>query len=37
MTNIVGIDPEQVTVGMPVSVVFNDTEKGNALFRFQPA
>lgn len=37
MTNIVGIDPEQVTVGMPVSVVFNDTEQGNALFRFQPA
>jgi uncharacterized protein len=37
MTNIVGIDPEQVTVGLPVSVVFNDTEKGNALFRFQPA
>jgi uncharacterized protein len=37
MTNIVGIDPEKVTVGLPVSVVFNDTGKGNALFRFQPA
>ena len=37
MTNIVGIEPKQVTVGMPVSVVFHDTGKGNALFRFQPA
>jgi hypothetical protein len=24
-------------VGMPVSVVFSDTGKGNSLFRFQPA
>jgi uncharacterized OB-fold protein len=37
MTNIVGVEPDQVTVGMPVSVVFNDTGEGNALFRFQPA
>jgi uncharacterized OB-fold protein len=37
MTNIVGIEPDQITVGLPVSVVFSDTEKGNALFRFQPA
>jgi uncharacterized protein len=37
MTNIVGIDPARVTVGMPVSVVFSDTGKGSALFRFQPA
>jgi uncharacterized protein len=37
MTNIVGIEPDQVTVGMPVSVVFTDTGKGNAIFRFQPA
>ena len=37
MTNIVGIDPGQVTVGMPVSVVFSDTGKGSSLFRFQPA
>jgi uncharacterized protein len=37
MTNIVGIEPDQITVGMPVSVVFSDTGSGNAIFRFQPA
>ena len=37
MTNIVGTEPDQVTVGMPVSVTFSDTGQGNAIFRFQPA
>ena len=37
MTNIVGCDPESVTVGMPVEMVFHDTGAGNALYRFQPA
>jgi uncharacterized OB-fold protein len=37
MTNIVGVEPGAVEVGMPVSVVFHDTGEGNALFRFQPA
>jgi uncharacterized OB-fold protein len=37
MTNIVGIEPSEVRVGMPVRVVFHDTGKGSALFRFQPA
>ena len=37
MTNIVGIEPDQIRVDMPVTVVFHDTGQGNALFRFQPA
>lgn len=37
MTNIVGCAPEEVRVGMPVTLVFDDTGKGSALFRFQPA
>jgi uncharacterized OB-fold protein len=37
MTNIVGCDPAEVTVGMPVSVVFQDTGEGSAIFLFQPA
>ena len=37
MTNIVDCDPGSVEVGMPVTVVFHDTGKGNALFRFRPA
>ena len=37
MTNIVGIEPDQVRVDMPVTVVFHDTGQGNALFRFRPA
>jgi uncharacterized OB-fold protein len=37
MTNIVGCDPADVTVGMPVRVVFHDTGEGSALFRFEPA
>lgn len=37
MTNIVGCEPEAVTVGMAVTVVFDDTGEGSALFRFKPA
>lgn len=37
MTNIVDCDPETVRIGMPVSVVWHDTGKGNALYRFRPA
>lgn len=36
MTNIVGCEPDQVRVGMPVSMVFHDTGHGNALYRFVP-
>lgn len=41
MTNIVGIDPDQVHIGLPVSVLFEDPvfeENGDswALFRFRP-
>jgi len=36
MTNIVDCDPESVTVGMPVEMVFHDTGEGNALYRFRP-
>jgi uncharacterized OB-fold protein len=37
MTNIVDVDPAEVTIGMPVSVVFTDTGEGCALYRFAPA
>jgi uncharacterized OB-fold protein len=37
MTNIVDCDPESVTVGMPVEMVFHDTGEGNALYRFRPS
>jgi uncharacterized OB-fold protein len=36
MTNVVGCEPDEVTVGMPVRVVFHDTGQGNALYRFEP-
>jgi hypothetical protein len=37
MTNIVGCEPKDVRIGMPVQVVFHDTGEGSALFRFEPA
>lgn len=37
MTNIVDCDPESVTVGQRVRVVFADTGEGSALIRFAPA
>ena len=36
MTNIVDCEPESVTVGMDVEMVFHDTGEGNALYRFRP-
>lgn len=37
MTNVVGCDPADVSVGQRVSVVFAPTDNGTALARFQPA
>ena len=37
MTNIVGIDPTQVSIGQSVEVVFEPTGEGPALPRFRPA
>ena len=37
MTNIVECAPEDVSVGMAVTMVFHDTGQGNALYRFRPA
>lgn len=37
MTNIVGCAPEDVRVGMAVTMVFHDTGEGSALYRFIPA
>jgi uncharacterized OB-fold protein len=37
MTNIVDCAPEDVSVGMAVTMVFHDTGAGNALYRFRPA
>ncbi|MDZ7687449.1 MAG: Zn-ribbon domain-containing OB-fold protein [Halobacteriales archaeon] len=37
MTNIVGVEPDEVSVGQDVSVVFDDTDEGEyALPRFEP-
>jgi uncharacterized OB-fold protein len=37
LTNIVGIDPSRVTIGMTVQSVFDKTGEGSALLRFIPA
>lgn len=37
MTNIVGTDPSQVSIGQSVTVVFHPTGEGPALPRFRPA
>ena len=37
MTNIVGVEPQSVEVGMAVEVTFDDTGQGSALYRFTPA
>lgn len=37
LTNIVECDPADVTVGMPVRIVWHDTGSGSALYRFAPA
>lgn len=37
MTNIVHCAPEDVRIGMPVTIVWDVTERGPALYRFTPA
>lgn len=37
LTNVVGCDPDDIRIGMPLEVTFEDTGQGNALFRFRPA
>lgn len=34
---VVGVPPDQVSVGMPVQVVFDDVEPDLTLYRFTPA
>jgi uncharacterized OB-fold protein len=36
LTNVVGCDPEEVRIDLPVEVVFADTGEGSALPRFRP-
>ncbi len=36
LTNIVGIDVDDVRIGMAVRVVFEDPIDGSALYRFAP-
>ena len=36
LTNIVGCDASQVSIGQAVRVVFCDTGEGSALYRFEP-
>lgn len=36
MTNVVGVEPDDVCVGQEVTVVFDETEGGYALPRFTP-
>jgi hypothetical protein len=36
ITNVVECDPESVSIGDRVTVVFHDTESGHALPRFRP-
>jgi uncharacterized OB-fold protein len=36
LTNIVGCDPQEVSIGQAVRVVFCDTGEGSALYRFEP-
>jgi uncharacterized protein len=36
LTNIVGCDPDDVSIGQAVQVVFVDTGERSALYRFEP-
>jgi len=36
-TNIIGCDPKEVHIGMPVEVVFEDVDEQFTLPRFEPA
>jgi uncharacterized OB-fold protein len=37
LTNVVGCDPDDVSIGQRVTVTFADTGEGPALIRFRPA
>lgn len=37
LTNVVGCDPDEVAIGLAVTVTFDDTGEGSALYRFRPA
>lgn len=37
LTNIVGCEPEEVSVGMEVEATFDPTDDGPSLIRFRPA
>jgi uncharacterized OB-fold protein len=36
LSNIIGCKPEQVTIDMPVEVVFEDVNEEITLYKFQP-
>jgi hypothetical protein len=36
LTNIIGCEPDAVSIGQKVHVVFCDTGQGSALYRFEP-
>jgi uncharacterized protein len=36
VSNVVGCAPEDVKIGMPVSVIFDDVTEDTTLFKFQP-
>lgn len=37
ISNLIGVDPAQVRIGMPVEVVFEDVAGGWTLYKFRPA
>jgi uncharacterized protein len=37
LSNVVGCSVDRVSIGMPVSVVFDDTGEGMSIYRFAPA
>ena len=37
VTNVVGCEPESVHIGQDVTVVFEDSDEGRALYRFAPS
>ena len=37
MSNMVNCDPEQVHIGMPVRLVFEDVNDETTMYKFEPA
>jgi uncharacterized protein len=37
LSNVVGCSVDRVSIGMPVSVIFDDTGEGMSIYRFAPA